>query len=285
MAKVKKIEDKTENMYVHKAYIDTRKIKGKLSNKYKSLSKQYEDMIAAIMALKLSADDDKGFEKCAKILNDYYATLKEFERKNKLGDNCELHTKFIEEFSCHFLKTIPEMSNYKIYTQDVFAGLKIRPDYSIETIKKDVDLCIGREEPLIIGGAKETLRIPAVSIEFKTYIDTTMLGEVMYTARKLKGANPGSKAYLVTMIKEFDDKRIDEIIYDSALDELIVLSPLRRQTIKVGKNKKKISPIEFFADGLKAYWNVIADALYEISVIKDIPSMGRLLAYNDRIES
>lgn len=284
--------------YVHEEFIDNRieefghvRTRGvnkgtaknsALANRYKKLKHDsYIPMRSAVSAMDFSSNNTSVFERCAELLNKYLADLDAFSVKNKLSINGELKTKFVEEFSCYFLANISEMQNYDVFNEGIFAGLKIKPDYTYEPIKKDVDFCIGRKEVLSIGKNSCDIIIPAISIEFKSYIDSTMLGEVMHTAGKLKGANPRSKAYLVTMVNSFASEHVFEAEYDSSLDEIIVLSPLKRKS----ENGKTITPIQFYPEGLKEYWNVISEALKVIAVDCAVPEMGRLFAYADGIRN
>lgn len=282
--------------YVHEEFLNNRieeyghvRTRGKnkgtaknsaLAKRYKRLKRDsYLPMRNAISSIDFSSNDINEFKRCADILNKYLDELDAFNIKNKLGVNSELKTKFLEEFSCYFFATIPEMQNYDIFNQGIFAGLKIKPNYTYEPITKDVDFCIGRKEKLTIGSNSCDIIIPAISIEFKTYIDSTMLGEVMYTAGKLKGANPRSKAYLLTWVNSFASEHVFEAEFDSSLDEIIVLSPLKRKNVE----GNTITPVQFYADGLQAYWNTISEALKVIALDCKVPEMGRLFAYADGI--
>ncbi len=238
--------------------------------------KKYLPMRKAVEKLDFENHDDKAFQKCATVLNKYWKELEQFRKRNSISDNSKLHTNFLEEFSCYFFSKLPSIDKFDIFVSDVFAGLKILPSHEIKQITKDVDFCIGNkltvlaEEKKNIGGMD--LRIPAVSVEVKSYVDATMLGEIMNTARKIKGANPGSKVILVTWINSFADEHAIEAAFDSAIDEIVVISDRKR-------SNKENTVIEFTQEGLRDYYEVVRQALEEVMNDEPVPAIGRLLAY------
>lgn len=245
--------------------------------KYREYKKFYDDvylpMRRAIEGMTFDENDVESFADCERTLNDYWEKLKAFRKKNKISNNSKLHTNFLEEFSCYFFSGIAEIDRFDVFVSDVFAGLKILPSHDIKQITKDVDFCIGNELTVVKEGEDRIgLRIPAVSVEVKSYVDATMLGEIMNTARKIKGANPGSKVILLTWINSFADEHALEAAYDSSIDEIVVLSERKR---KSGEE----AVIEFTKEGLKDYYKVMKQSLDEVMHEETIPSLGRLLTY------
>jgi len=254
-----------------------KKGKRKDPKKYKAYDKLYNDsylpMREKVLSYTFDLEDVTSFEDCANTLNEYWQILKKFIEDNKLGNNTKLHTNFLEEFSCYFLKNLNSIEQYDIFVKDVFAGLKIQSDFSITQINKDVDFCIGKQIVMPIDdGEQLILNVPAVSVEVKSYVDATMLGEIMNTSRKIKGANPGSKAILLTWINSFADEHALEAAYDSAIDEIVVLSEYKR------KQGEPVT-IEFNAQGLLDYYYVMDRALRETQMDNGIPAMGRIISY------
>jgi len=217
------------------------------------------------------ANDSDAFKKCADVLNDYFADVKSLEMAVSLSDNSKLHTDFMEEFSCYFLEQIPQISGFDNFTKNVFAGLRLKTDQSISVITKDVDFCVGKSVKMKLGRQNIVLNIPIISVEMKTYVEKTMLGEIVNTARKIKGANPRSKCILLTWVKSFTEDSVIEIASESYLDEIVVMSSKKR--------KKGTTPVEFTEEGLKAYWEVISEAIEEALMDYNMPSLGRFLSY------
>lgn len=285
-------------VYVHGDFIDSqiheygRILKGgpnkgnaknpALANDYTNLKNNYYmPMRDAILAMTFNENNVNTFQRCAKLLNQYYAQIRVFMRAHNMDDNSKFHTNFLEEFSIYFLDSLIPPVGFDIFNKDVFAGLKIDTTQNIAQIKKDVDFCIGKEVNMNIGGVvsgttvsggkNEVFRIPAISVEVKTYVDATMLGEIMNTSRKIKGANPGSKAFLLTCTRNFADEHLLEAAYDSSIDEIIVLGTKKR--------KKGVDPIEFTKEGLCDYYKVIKKAMLDVNSNPSIQQVGRLLAY------
>lgn len=253
--------------------------KGDMKNrkKYRIYKKFYDDyyvpMRNKIEKMTFDESDIESFSDCADVLNQYWDELKQFMKKNKISNKAKLHTDFLEEFSCYFFNGIDRLDDFDIFISDVFAGLKILPSHEIKQITKDVDFCIGNELVVSTESDEEmSLRIPAVSVEVKTYVDATMLGEIMNSARKIKGANPGSKVILLTWINSFADEHALEAAYDSSIDEIVVLSERKR---KSGEE----AVIEFTKEGLRDYYCVMRQSLDEVMHEEEIPSMGRLLSF------
>lgn len=217
-------------------------------------------------------NDEKAFEKCADILNKYWAEIKLFESTVALSDNSKLHTTFLEEFSCYFLEKIPEYKGCDVFKNDVFAGLKINNDQSVSIITKNVDFCIGKIVSAKIGKQKFVLQLPLISVEMKTYTEKTMLGEITNTARKLKGANPNSKVILLSWVNSFTKESALEAAGESYIDEIVVMSDKKRRS-------GVTTPIEFTETGLKDYWEVMSSAFKESLIEYEMPVMGRLLSY------
>lgn len=242
-------------------------------------NEKYLIMFNKIKSLTFDINNVDSFNECSNIFNSYWKDLKQFMKNNTISNNSKIHTTFMEEFSCYFLCTLPNINNYDVFTTDVFAGLKIKSDYTITQIKKDVDFCIGKEISIPISEQdKITLKVPAISVEVKSYVDATMLGEVMNTSRKIKGANPGSKSILLTWVNSFADEHAIEAAYDSSLDEIIVLSKEKRVS---GKQLKII----FTSKGLHDYYEVMLKAMADIRFDNEVPQIGHLLSYVRHIES
>lgn len=179
----------------------------------------------------------------------------------------------MEEFSCYFLSSIPHFDDFDIFTENVFAGLKITPSQHIAQVPKNVDFCIGKETKVIIEKQDPiVLNVPVISVEVKSFVDATMMGEILYTSRKIKGANPGSKIILLTWVNALTDDRVIEAAYDMSLDEIIVMSTEKRK----GNEPLKI---KFTKEGLQKYFSVMEDAISVVTKDVNIPQIGTLLSH------
>ena len=254
--------------YIHKEQITNSLDKAIYKRFYE---KKYKPMRRKVNKLDFVNDSDS-FAKFASILETYWSDLMDFEKEANLSSNCKLHTTFLEEISCYFLHSIPIAKDFDVFTDDVFAGLKMNSNGSIGFITKNVDFCIGKEVSMYIKRKKYVLRVPVVSVEVKTYTDKTMLGEITNTARKLKGANPKSKAILLMWVSGIKEESVIEAACDNALDEIIVISTEKRK-------KGKPTPVVFTEKGLKDYWEVLSIKLEESLVESNIPEMGKILSY------
>ena len=123
----------------------------------------------------------------------------------------------------------------------------------------------------VVGGENDIFRFPAISVEVKTYVDATMLGEVLNTSRKIKGANPGSKTILLTWCLTFKDEHLYEAAYDSYLDEIVVLGTKKRN------NNNDV--VEFTSKGLQDYYIVMEKAIKDVTQKPNLQTLGRMLAY------
>lgn len=270
-------------VYVHNDNYDSKLSNTKYKSKWTKIKKFKRDfyltMRSSLEALDFTENDFATFETAANIINSYIQELHSFCKANKINSKSKLESSYLEELSCYLFWKNPAIQTgmFSIFNKNVFAGLKINNDYSIEIVPKDVDFCIGKKEEIKIGDDnKGTIIIPAISVEVKTYIDSTMLGEAMYTARKIKGATPGSKTYLLAGLKDMKNIHIIEARDDSSLDELITLGP------KPQGYKRGYSPI-VTTKGLYDYWLEITCALEDLKTVHNPPIEGRLLTYTKKI--
>ncbi len=228
-------------MFVHENNIK-RKIFSNYNKQGKNLECFYNDCYLPMRNKIEKIDFSKGkkvFYKATEILNNYRINIHEFASEHKIMSQSKFESSFLEEISNYLFGNLSVIKSGKlsIFNKGIYAGLKIKEDFSIDIIKKDVDFCIGKKITLNINNQSPVdLIIPAISVEVKTYLDATMFGEIKSSSKTLKSATPNSKAYVLMGYKNIADEHILAARQDSTLDELFVLQeaenmPLNAETL------------------------------------------------------
>jgi len=122
----------------------------------------------------------------------------------------------------YLLKDIDLISELrlKFSNKKVFTGLTISSKRGIEIKDKDIDLALVAEEIISFGSREELIRVPAVAIEVKTYLDKTMLNEAQFAAQLIKRGNSSCHAYIVA---ETNAVSVKELPQESPVDEIFIL--------------------------------------------------------------
>lgn len=107
------------------------------------------------------------------------------------------------------------------------------------------------------------MSIPVICVEVKTYLDATMYGEVSFSARQLRNANPEVKLYVLMEYNEVAKARIIASRSDTALDEMFAL------------RSSAADPLD--AVTLKAYYDEMDQALNGIGAASSLTLPGRML--------
>ena len=261
-------------MHVHENNIDT-KINTNYGGHQNEL-KDFKENIYLPMRKKIESIDfslgRKKFIEAAAILNEYWNKLHAFAVKYNIKSQSKFESTFLEEISYYLFHDLDEIKNGQlaIFNKRIYAGLKINEDSSIAVITKDVDFCIGKKITLTIDKQKpETLIIPAVSVEVKTYLDATMFGEIKSSSKTLKSSTPNSRAYVLMGYKCIADEHILAARQDATLDEMFVLQA------KEGA--------EIDSETLYEYYNEITYAISQLGAPQSVSAPGRLLKYMESL--
>ena len=231
---------------------------------YQSTYKALRDNVCK---LTFNSTHKNDFDIAARLFTEYYDSLQEFSRANKITSQSKLESTFLEEISCYLFKDIDEIKNndFGIYNKGVFAGLMIDQNKKIAIIPKDVDFCIGKEAFVRIDDEKsQKLILPIVAVEVKTYMDATMLGEIKSSCKQIRSASPNSKTYVLMGYNQAAEEKIISARNDGSITEMFAL------TEGAGK------PI--MGNVLWDYWNEVHQAIENISDDNQINSCGRLIS-------
>lgn len=197
------------------------------------------------------------------LLNDYLKEANKLLEKYPITPQSKFRPTILEEFPGYLFKDLQAMEDLEldIFNKNIFAGLKIKSDGHVKIQTKDVDFCIGKKYKIKLNNQTETLIIPLVSIECKTYLDKTMFSEAQFTAQKLKNGTPSVKVYIFT---EKNQVGLDKLPSQSPIDEIFV--------IRQDKNKIQSDVIyDFFLE--------VSNVLKIASSKEEIELPGRLLNY------
>lgn len=209
------------------------------------------------------------FIEATELINSYRKELNEFAKANKINSQSKFESSLLEEISVYLFKDIPEIKNEKlgVYNKGIYAGLKISSTNEIGFITKDVDFCIGIKTKIRIGSqTPETIILPIVAVEVKTYLDATMFGEVKSSSKSIRSANPNSKTYVLMGYKSIKDEHIIASRQDATLTEMFCLQDGEFDTIHWNV--------------LFEYWKEIKHAIESISEPDTVNKVGRLLFKN-----
>lgn len=178
-----------------------------------------------------------------KLVNEYYNFFYENRYDNTFTSQGKFRPTILEEFM--FLLFKDYINDLKIQYKDKDGVINCGPAKAytnlhftspnfeefikspeIEINLKDQDFAIYRDFELEINSKKHSIRIPAVAIENKTYIDKTMLEGIIATAEKVKNGNPYSK--FIVVAENYDvDLSVDPAY--SRIDQIYVLRKCKRK--------------------------------------------------------
>lgn len=226
-----KLKDKDEGKLNHNQETAIEVIRG-----------QYLDYFNAQMALIGYSDDI--IAQRTDLLNSYYNFFNSNGYDNIFSSQSKLRPTILEEFMVILFRDlvselkdttkdrtdILQLGNAKAYTNLYFKSEDLRTfihhlQTGINT--KDQDFAIYRELNLSVNSARgETVNLPIIAVEVKTYLDKTMLEGSIATAEKIKSGNPYSKFYVVT--ENYDvDLSVDP--FYSRIDQIFVLRKSKRK--------------------------------------------------------
>jgi len=244
-AEIKWFEDNTTKSHVH-----GRNILAKLKRYKKLENKQREGLSRTVIPSYkewMSKNESlKGFSR--KIIRERVNALNSYKEKIKkvaFSSQSKFHSSVIEEFLYYLFKDLINSLNSKnqkksktniilggvrAYTNLYFAPRNLQSFLekpNMKTNVKDQDFAIYRKIKIKADSESQTVNVPVVSIECKTYIDKTMLEGSIATAEKIKNGNPYCLFLIVT---EWYDVSYDVDPAYSRIDQIFVLRKQRRKT-------------------------------------------------------
>lgn len=210
----------------------------------KEIIAHYENFVASVERLNSEKEDES--EKKVELLNQYKDYIDEISVSNfKLQD--KISSSVIEEFLFFLFKDVPEirsnLSNELIFLgqASAYMDLSFAPknfqdfvqNAGIHVSKKNQDFTISKLVRCMFStnGKEERVEfsVPAVAIECKTFIPSTMLGQSDYEAQKIKQGNPFS---LYLIVAEQNALSENVMLKNSKIDEIFILRKQKRSKIK-----------------------------------------------------
>lgn len=143
------------------------------------------------------------------IFKEYVGNVKEYEDTDDV-----LGSGAVKAYSNIYFKA----KNFKDFIKSPEIGVNEKDqDYAIY---RTFDISINKAEPIQI-------RIPAIAIEAKTYIDKTMLDSIIATAEKIKSGNPHTR--FIAVAERYDVSFAVDPAY-SRIDQIYVLRKSMRKS-------------------------------------------------------
>lgn len=255
-------------------YMHDNNIKFKIKSKYHKLQdvlqkyydKEYLNINNKLSKLNFNSRDKKPFDIAAKIIEEYFTKIDKMVDKYKITPQSKFRSSFIEEISTYLFKDVPEISSNRlgIFNKAIYAGMKIKNNGDIDILKKDVDFCIGKQVRVTIDDSLNlNLIIPVIAVEAKTYLDSTMFGEVLYSSRMIKNATPQVKTYVLMEYNQVGDDKILAARHDNNLKEMFVL------------RENATSKIE--SSVLIDYYNEVLTSINVLNKEDNVTTPGRLI--------
>lgn len=222
---------------------------GKISNNYKGLSSEFQSLKAEkydrykASQLAITGIDSISINAKIELLEAYYGNADQFvdriddEQDIKITSQSKFRPTILEEFCGFLFKDIPEIKNLDLdfFNKKVFAGISLDKNGRPVVKTKDIGFCIGKRFDIRIEEYRESIIIPVIAIECKTYIDKTMFSESQFTAQKMKQGSPNVKVYVISEQNQIDIKEIPSK-GQTPLDQIYIIrgnptNPLNKTTI------------------------------------------------------
>jgi len=243
-------------------YIHGSNIEAKLqSSKYHEVLAILDELHARYIVWKdnmeaLNSESERGILRKVELLNEYKNYVDEIAAKH-VDPHDKLASSVIEEFLFHLFRDIPSvksssgeglifMGQAEAYTDMSFAPRSFM-DFSenpgVYINRKTQDFTISKMVKCVFetNGKKQIagFAVPAVAIECKAYIPSTMLGQSAYEANRLKQGNP----YALFLIVAEQNALSDDInLKNSPIDEIFILRKEKR--IQGKKRIERRKPID-----------------------------------------
>lgn len=174
---------------------------------------QYVKYLRGMLAIK--GYDKASVEKKVDLLNEYYNFMHDKGLDLAFSAQGKFRPTILEEFLFLLFKDYVELVKSQNDENDVLGSGSVKaysniyfnaknfedfiksPEIGIN--EKDQDYAIYRRFKISINdSAPLQIRIPAIAIEAKTYIDKTMLDSIIATAEKIKSGNPHTRFIAVS---------------------------------------------------------------------------------------
>lgn len=194
--------------------------------------------------LEMSSYDKESIFQKVSFLNEYYNFMHENELDRAFSAQGKFRPTILEEFLFLLFKDyvkeiktredsegVLDSGAVKAYTNIYFKAKDFKdfiksPEIGIN--EKDQDYAIYRTFDISIDKAKTMqIRIPAIAIEAKTYIDKTMLDSIIATAEKIKSGNPHTR--FIAVAERYDVSFAVDPAY-SRIDQIYVLRKTMRKS-------------------------------------------------------
>ncbi len=194
--------------------------------------------------LSISGFDKISIEKKVDLLNEYYNFMHVNQLDRSFSSQGKFRPTILEEFLFLLFKDYVDVVKQrddsdnvlnsgavKAYSNLYFKAKNFRdfiksPEIGVN--EKDQDFAIFRTFDISINKAAPLqIRIPALAIEAKTYIDKTMLDSIIATAEKIKSGNPHTR--FIAVAERYDVSFAVDPAY-SRIDQIYVLRKTMRKS-------------------------------------------------------
>lgn len=204
--------------------------------------------------LDLSQYDKTAIGKKVDYLNEYYNFMHNNELDRVFSAQGKFRPTILEEFLFLLFKdyvdvvkerddneNVLDSGAVKAYSNLYFKAKNFRdfiksPEIGVN--EKDQDYAIFRTFDISINKADPLqIRIPALAIEAKTYIDKTMLDSIIATAEKIKSGNPHTR--FIAVAERYDVSFAVDPAY-SRIDQIYILRKTMRKSEWIDIDKKVV---------------------------------------------
>lgn len=209
------------------------------------------------------ADNDRLVD----LFQNYKSFISDARFGEEFSSQSKLQSSVLEEFMYYLLRRIPGLESgmalgtMKAYTNLFFAPASLaamHTDCGMSIYTKNQDFAIAKTARLSAapqGGRdaiEQTINIPVLSVECKTFIDKTMYEGSVATAERIKQGNPYSRFIIVA---ELYDVSLDVDPKHSKIDQIYVL---RRQTRR--SSHSTLNPVD-----KDVCWRLFSDTQVHLS--------------------
>jgi len=258
------------NYIPHGTQINNKTSKGRSDAVMLDLVQRYEKW--SQQNQKLNSEVEAELQEKVAILNEYKNHVDELSYQKYFKMQDKMSSSVIEEFLFYLFKDIPHvkssieeglifLGSAKAYTDLSFAPKNLKdfllyPNVFINYKNQDFAISKLIRCTFECNGTKEyrEVIVPAVAIECKTFIPSTMLGQSIYEAQLLKQGNPYS---LYIVVAEQNALSNDVNLKNIPIDEIFILRRQKRNSIKNKVSDKK--PIDYIV--IKELYDCIKEYL------------------------
>ena len=232
--------------------------------------------------LEISSCDKVSINKKVGYLNEYYNFMHNMELDKAFSAQGKFRPTILEEFLFLIFKDYVERIKkhedfddvlgsgaVKAYSNIYFKAKNFKdfiksPEIGVN--EKDQDYAIYRTFDISINKANPMqIRIPAIAIEAKTYIDKTMLDSIIATAEKIKSGNPHTR--FIAVAERYDVSFAVDPAY-SRIDQIYVLRKSMRKSEWIDIDENVVwRMVEETIKHLERPWSDIETRIKEDGVI------------------